>query len=74
MRTGKLVQSGINGTVTGMGKVIYNAPYAKSCYYARQRNFSKEKHPQACAQWFEKAKAVKLKDWEKGANRIMKGT
>ena len=72
MATGNLVGSGIRGTVIGSGKVIYNAPYAKSCYYAKSRNFSKEKHPQASAQWFEKSKAAKGKAWEKGVNAIFK--
>lgn len=71
-RTGKLAGSGISGTTIGSGKIVYNAPYAKSCYYAKNRNFSKDKHPQACAQWFEKAKAAKKKDWIKGVNEIIK--
>lgn len=73
MRTGNLMNSGQTGTELGSGKVIYNAPYAQSMYYGVGFNFSKDKHPQACAQWFEKAKAAKKEDWLKGVNKIMKG-
>lgn len=71
-RTGTLAGSGIRGTKIGSGKVVYNEIYAKSVYYARNRNFSKKPHPQASAQWFEKAKAVKKDDWVAGVNKIIK--
>lgn len=73
MRSGWLMKSGNTGTVIGSGKVIYNAPYAKKCYYGLHMNFSKDKHPQACAQWFEPAKAVHKQDWIAGAEKIIKG-
>lgn len=73
MRTGNLMNSGQTGTVLGSGKVMYNAPYAQRMYYGVGFNFSKDKHPQACAQWFEKAKAAKKDDWIKGVDKIMKG-
>lgn len=73
MRTGFLMRSGQNGTVLGSGDIQYNAPYARSCYYALSRNFSKALHPQASAQWFEKAKAVKKQNWVEGVNNVMKG-
>lgn len=73
MVTGTLVGSGIRGTKIGSGKIVYNESYAKSVYYARNRNFSKGQHSQACAQWFEKAKAVKKGEWINGVNKIIKG-
>ena len=73
MRTGNLMDSGISGTTLGKGEVIYSAPYANRCYYAKGANFSKEKHPQACAFWFEKAKSLHKKDWEDGVQNILKG-
>lgn len=73
MRTGALMRSGNLGTTLGSGKVVYNAPYAKRQYYGLGFSFSKDKHPQACAQWFEKAKAVFLDDWIKGVQRIIRG-
>ena len=72
-RYGNLRNSGITGTSIGSGKVQYNAPYAKPMYYGIHLHFSKDKHPQACAQWFEKAKATKKDAWIKGVNAIMKG-
>ena len=73
MRTGNLMNSGQLGTVLGSGKIAYNAPYAKRMYYGVGFNFSKDKHPQACAQWFEKAKALKKRAWMKGVDKIIKG-
>lgn len=73
MRTGNLMNSGVLGTVLGSGKIVYNAPYAKAMYYGTSFNFSKDKHPQACAQWFEKAKAAKKDAWLAGVRKIVKG-
>lgn len=72
MRDGNLMRSGTNGTKLGSGQVIYNAPYARKQYYGLNFHFSKDLHPQACAQWFEKAKAVHLKDWIDGVQKIVK--
>ncbi len=73
MRTGNLMNSGNTGTAIGTGKVIYNAPYAKKCYYGLHMRFSKDKHPKACAQWFESAKAAKKTAWMAGVEKILKG-
>ncbi len=72
-RYGYLMKSGNTGTKIGSGKVVYNAPYSKKMYYGVHFNFSKDKHPQASAQWFEKAKAIKKKSWIAGVNKIMRG-
>ena len=72
-RTGNLMNSATRGTVIGSGEVIYNAPYARAMYYGRGLHFSTDKHPQAGAQWFERTKAVKKKDWDKGVNKIVRG-
>ena len=73
MNTGNLMRSGIIGTTVGSGIIQYNAPYAKSTYYGLNRRFRTDKHPQACAKWFEKAKSVKKDIWIAGANKIIKG-
>lgn len=73
MRTGNLMNSGISGTTLGRGEVVYSAPYARSCYYAKGANFSKDHHPQACAQWFEKAKSIHKGEWKDGVQKILKG-
>ena len=72
-RTGNLMNSGNTGTVIGSGEVVYNAPYAKKVYYGKNMHFNKEKHPQAQAQWFEKAKATKKEAWVKGVRIIITG-
>lgn len=72
MQTGNLMRSGNVGTKLGEGEVIYNAPYASRMYYGTSFNFSKKKHPQACAQWFEVAKAANKDAWIKGVNEIIK--
>lgn len=73
MDTGNLMNSGVSGTTLGSGEVIYTAPYAHRMYYGVNFNFSKLKHPQACAQWFEKAKASCKKDWKDGVEKVLKG-
>ena len=73
MDTGNLRNSGIRGTTLGSGQVVYNAPYAQKCYYAKSTHFSPAKHPQACAQWFEKAKAIHKKKWLAGVDGVIKG-
>ncbi len=72
MRSGQLMRSGINGTKLGSGKVIWNSIYARRMYYGTSYHFSTDKHPQASAQWFEKAKAVKKKEWIELADKAMK--
>lgn len=73
MRTGNLMDSGVHGTKLGSGEVFYNAPYAKRMYYGVNFRFSPLKHPQATAQWFEKAKAVHKDTWRSGVQKILKG-
>lgn len=73
MNTGNLFLSGQRGTVLGNGDIVYNAPYARACYYRIHLHFSKAKHPKACAQWFESAKAEKKSSWVKGVNSVIGG-
>ena len=68
---GTLMKSGTNATKLGSGQVVYNTPYARRMYYGVNYNFSQVKHPQACAQWFEKAKAVHKENWVNGVNKII---
>lgn len=73
MRTGALMRSGENGTALGSGQVIWNAPYARTMYYGFNYHFSTDKHPQASAQWFEKAKAVNKAAWLDVVDKTIKG-
>lgn len=72
-RKGDLLKSGTTGTVAGSGEVKYTAPYGKKTYYGLDMNFNKTVHPQACAQWFEKAKAADKQYWTNGVNNIVTG-
>lgn len=73
MDTGNLRNSGIRGTTLGSGEVIYNAPYARHCYYGTHIHFSPAKHPLATAMWFEKAKAVNKQKWIDGVEKVIEG-
>jgi len=57
----------------GSGKLVYNTPYARKIYYGTNMHFNHNTHPKACAQWFEKAKAVNLKKWMDGVKKIAGG-
>jgi hypothetical protein len=72
-RYGYLVKSGVTGTVLGSGKVIYTQSYAQPTYYGIKRHFSKDKHPDACAFWFEKAKGINKSKWLNGVKNILHG-
>ncbi len=61
-RTGELCRSAVPMGSGEDGMVVYTAPHAALCYYA-ERPFSKKVHPQACAHWFEAAKAADLAKW-----------
>ena len=73
MRSGQLMRSGETGTRIGSGQVVWNTPYARRMYYGLNYHFSTDKHPQACAQWFEKAKAVQKDAWIKTVRDTLKG-
>jgi len=61
-RTGELCRSAVSAGSGTEGMVVYTAPHASLCYYA-ERPFSGKHHPQACAHWFEAAKAADLAKW-----------
>lgn len=67
--TGALCRSG----QAGDNAVLYTAGHAAKCYYSR-RPFRKDKHPQACAGWFEAAKAVSLETWRAETAQALLGT
>ena len=72
-RHGHLFRSGIAATRIGSGEIEYNAPYARRLYYGIRMHFSRDKHPQASAQWFEKAKAVNKRKWMERVKKILGG-
>lgn len=71
---GTLQKSAIINTVLGSGLVQWKTPYARAQYYGVNFDHSKSANPNACAKWFEAAKARKLKDWEKLVNDTVKNS
>ena len=71
---GTLQKSAIINTVLGSGLVTWRTPYARRQYYGVNFDHSKSANPNACAKWFEAAKARKLKDWEKLVNDTIKNS
>jgi len=68
MDTGNLMSSGITGSKIGSGQLQWTAPYAKKMYYGVGYKFDLSANPNAQAKWFEKAKATKMKNWERILN------
>ena len=74
LKTGTLQKSAIISTVIGSGIVIWRTPYARAQYYGINFDRNKDPNPNACAKWFEAAKARKMKDWEKSVNDTVKNS
>ena len=66
-RDGDLERSSLNSPI-GKGLLIWDVAYARRQYHELP-NKSKDLNPNASTKWFERAKAVKLKEWEALANR-----
>lgn len=62
---GTLQKSAIINTVIGSGLVVWKTPYAHRQYYGVNFDHSKNANPNACAKWFEAAKARKMEQWRK---------
>lgn len=74
LKTGTLQKSAQINTVLGSGLVKWRTPYARAQYYGVNFDRSKDPNPNACAKWFEAAKARKSKDWEKLVNDTIKNS
>lgn len=74
LKTGALQKSAITNTVLGSGKIIWRTPYARVQYYGVNFDRSKDPNPNACAKWFEAAKAHKLEQWERLVNDTIKNS
>lgn len=66
--TGMLQKSGILGTTTGSGEVLYIAPYAARQYYETATTRSYDAH--RGAYWFERGKAAEKERIFRGAMRL----
>ena len=71
-KTSTLQKSATINTVIGSGVVLWHTPYARRQYYGEHFDHSKQLNPNACAKWFEAAKARKLKQWRRLVNDEIK--
>lgn len=71
---GTLQNSAIINTVIGSGLVVWRTPYARAQYYGVNFDHSKGANPNACAKWFEAAKAQKMKQWRKLVDDTIKNS
>ena len=74
LKTGVLQKSAINKTVLGSGEVKWVTPYARAQYYGVDFDHSKQFNPNACARWFEAAKARKMEQWRKLVDDTIKNS
>ena len=63
MKTSALQKSAQIYTRIGSGEVVWKTPYAKAQYYGENFDHSKQNNPNACAKWFEAAKARWSRNW-----------
>ncbi len=71
--TSELINSSIRMSPIGSGLLIWSTPYARINYYGADRNFSKDKNPNATFAWFEAAKANHLEEWKSIVAKTMGG-
>lgn len=74
LKEGALQKSGIIHTVIGSGLVKWRTPYAYSQYHRLDFDHSQQKNPNACAKWFEAAKARKMEQWRKLVDDTIKNS
>ncbi|MCQ2485820.1 MAG: minor capsid protein [Clostridia bacterium] len=71
LKTSALQKSAINNTRIGSGEIIWKTPYARRQYYEYVRPFY-QPNPNACAKWFEAAKAKYIDKWINLVNERIK--
>ena len=71
--TSELINSSIRASQIGNGLIIWDTKYARINYYGADRNFSKDKNPNATYAWYEAAKANHLQDWVSIVAKTMGG-
>ncbi|MCM1218943.1 MAG: minor capsid protein, partial [Lachnospiraceae bacterium] len=65
LKTSTLQKSAIVHTRIGSGVVRWVTPYAHRQYYGVGFDHSKQSNPNACAKWFEAAKARFMDSWKR---------
>jgi hypothetical protein len=74
IKTHTMENSSIVSTKIGAGEIVWRTDYARRQYYGEDFDHSKQSNPNACAKWFEAAKAHKLNDWEKLVDDTIKNS
>ena len=72
IKTGTLQKSAIINSRIGTGEIVWRTDYARQQYYGVNFGHSKKLNPNACAKWFEAAKARWLKKWVRFVNERIK--
>ncbi len=72
IKTHTMEASSIESTKIGTGEVVWRTDYARRQYYGVNFNHSKQLNPNACAKWFEAAKARWLEKWVRFINERIK--
>lgn len=71
IKTGTLQKSSIINSHIGSGELVWRTPYARRLYYEYERP-THQANPNACAKWFEAAKARWLEKWVRFVNERIK--
>ena len=74
LETSILQKSAIINSTMGSGLVIWQASYARAQYYGEHFDHSKQRNPNACAKWFEAAKARWYSKWVRFVNEMLKNS
>ena len=71
IKTGTLQKSAIINSRIGSGELVWRTPYARRQYYEYEKP-AHQANPNACAKWFEAAKARWLEKWVRFVNERIK--
>lgn len=74
IKTHTMENSAIINTVLGSGLVKWRTDYVRRQYYGVNFDHSKQSNPNACARWFEAAKARKMEQWRKLVDDTIKNS
>lgn len=72
IKTHVMEGSSILNTKIGTGEIVWRTPYVRRQYYGVNFDHSKQLNPNACAKWFEAAKARWLEKWVRFINERIK--
>lgn len=72
VKTSTLEKSAIINSQLNKSVITWRTPYARDQYYGEGFDHSKQYNPNACAKWFEAAKARWLDKWERFTNDMFK--